>query len=99
MNYDLGRWYDANSGRFTQVDPSGLGPDSNGEWACLYGARHRFLTEAASSRQIDGVLLQRLAGHESLSMTSRNNRIGGAPWRSSSSWNFWSVKFEPSCLA
>lgn len=50
---------------------AGILPDSNGEHLSLYSFRHLYLTRAAASRNIDGVLLQRLAGHESLSMTSR----------------------------
>ena len=34
----------------------------------------------------------------SFNITSRSRRMGGAPWRSISLWNFSRVNFAPSCL-
>ena len=51
-------------------DRAGIGADANGERLTLYHHRHRYLTEAASAHDIDGIRLQRLAGHTSLAMTA-----------------------------
>src|SRR5205807_1815731 len=50
---------------------AGLKPDAQGERLTAYHHRHAYLTEAASFHGIEGVMLQRLAGHTSLEMTTK----------------------------
>jgi integrase len=56
---------------------AGIQPDANGERLTAYHHRHRFLTEAASSQHIEGIMLQRLAGHTSLAMTAHYAHLAG----------------------